>query len=86
MADKPLRVEVNEWKQNKVTKYLVETINADLELIKEVWTSGGYTTESQSGTIQLNSQALGSITAIRNVLDLIEDNLGTEESEIISVN
>ena len=86
MADKPLRVEVNEWKQNKVTKYFIECIKQDIDIIKESWSSGAYTMPEQSATIQLNSKALGSIEALMNMQDLIEDNLGTDESEIISVN
>lgn len=78
---KPIRQEVTEWKQHKVTKYLIESLERDVSEIQETWAAAAYTTEMESGTIQLNSQALGSIKAIREMLDFISSDMGSSEEK-----
>lgn len=78
MIEKPLKQEIVEWKQHKVTKYLIQQLKDDMKVIQETWTHGGFTTESESGTIQLNSRALGNIKALGELLDYIEQDMGVE--------
>lgn len=78
---KPLKQEVVEWKQSKVTKYLLQYIDDEVKSMQELWAAGGYTMESQSGTIQLNSQAIGSIKGLGQLLDFLESDMDAEEAE-----
>ena len=80
MIERPLKTEVVEWKENKVTRYLVDQIQRDIEEIKDVWVNGGYSAPDQAATIQLNSKALGGAHALSALLDFIEDELGVEET------
>ena len=82
MTDRPLKQEVAEWKQHKVTKHLVKELEDTLEGVKEEWANGGFTLESESGTLQLNSRALGNIKALGQLLDYIEGDMDSAESVI----
>lgn len=61
------------WLQMDQTKDLLRYLKQDLENVKDQWASGGYTTESQDGTIQLNSMALGSVRSLNNIINAIEE-------------
>ena len=76
---KPIRQEIAEWKQHKVTKYLVECLKQDVEELKEIWAAGQLTTPDQAGTIQLNSRAQGQVAAILQTVDFIESDMGVED-------
>lgn len=76
---RPLKQEVAEWKQNKVTKYLIQTLEEDVEALKDVWANGGFTQPEQAGTIQLNSRALGQIAALIQTLEFLETDMDAEE-------
>ena len=78
---KPIRQEVAEWKQHKVTKFLIKRLEDDTQEIKEMWAQGAYTLESESGTLQVNSQALGSLKAIGDLLDYLEGDMDSEEAK-----
>ena len=82
MIEKPLKQEVAEWKDHKVTKYLRKYLEADLQETLEIWGGGGFTMESQSGTIQLNSQALGGVKTLSQLLDYLDSDMDAEESQI----
>mgnify|MGYP001813239040 CR=1 FL=1 len=75
---KPLRQEVTEWKQHKVTKYLVEQLGEDLENLKEMWAAGQFTAPDQAGTIQMNSRAIGQIAGITAILDFVASDMDAE--------
>ena len=79
---KPIKQEVVEWKQHKVTKYLMHHLKEDIELIKDIWANGQYTTESEGGTIQLNSQALGGVRALNSTLDFLESDMDSSEEKV----
>ena len=76
---KPIRQEVAEWKQHKVTKYLVERLIEDAKDLKDLWAEGSFTGADQSITIQLNSRAIGQYAAIAQMLEFIESDMDIEE-------
>ncbi len=60
------------WLQHPCTRHILHNLQADVVDILEKWSSGGYTQESTSGTIQLNSEAIGQYKAIESMLQHIE--------------
>lgn len=60
------------WLQHPCSRALVHTLQADEFDLKESWSNGNYTAESEYGTIQLNSKALGEIQATQSILTFVE--------------
>ena len=82
MQQIPLKQEIVEWKANKVSKYLVQELQNNMNEIKDQWMNGGFTLESESGTLQMNSRALGNIKALGETLDFIENNMDAGDTLI----
>ena len=79
MIEKPLKNEIQEWKQNKVSKYLMKRLEEDRKELMEMWAAGQFTAPDQSATIQLNSRALGMFAALEQVEDFLESDMDVEE-------
>ena len=65
--------EINGWLIHPVTEKHIDRLKEAKEEIKENWARGDYTTESIEGTIQKNSEALGSVGMIDQILIDLED-------------
>lgn len=68
------------WLEMEQTRNLLKFLKQDLENVKEQWASGGYTTESQDGTLQLNSMALGSVRSLNNIINAIEEGVDFDDA------
>ena len=66
------RSERESWLQHPCTRALLHTMQGDIVDILEAWSDGSYTAESTSGTIQLNSEAIGQFKAASAVVDYVE--------------
>lgn len=66
------RAEREAWLQHPCTRAAIHTLQADVIDVLETWSNGGYTAEDTSGTIQLNSEALGQYKATENILNYME--------------
>lgn len=75
------RAERGAWLQHPCTRALLHTLQADIIDILETWSQGGFTEESTSGTIQLNSEAIGQYKAAESTAQYIEGINDTEMFE-----
>lgn len=65
--------EVVAWCKHPVTQALIYSLYGDMAGHFEGWLNGEFTGKSADETIQKNSKALGSVSAIEAVLSWIED-------------
>lgn len=65
-----------EWKTNPVTVELFDFFSRSREVIKDQWLQGAFTAEEGSGTIQLNSEAIGKAKLLDELCDFQLEWLG----------
>jgi len=68
-----------EWAAQEETIILKKQLRQDKQDILNHWSVGGYTEETDSGTAQLNAQALGKVEAIDQILGWIDADEETED-------
>lgn len=64
----------SDWAISEDTLSFIKRLKQDKQDIMEHWAVGSYTAETDSGTCQLNAQALGRIEAIDQIIIWIQDN------------
>ena len=52
---------------------LLKELKEARENFKDTWASGGFTTETSSGTAQLNAEWIGRAQMAAEIIDMIED-------------
>jgi len=62
------------WRQLPETQDLLKVLEEDVQNISEAWIDGAYTDTSAEGTAQKNSEALGKVRAIVDIIDWIRSN------------
>ncbi len=60
----------HQWKTLPVTQNLFKVLKDLEDDLKDSWASGLYTSEEAVGTVQLNAEALGKLSAIRSIKEL----------------
>jgi len=79
--DIPDNDELRSWITQKEGKYLISLLRSDYEDTKEDWVNGLFTVETEDGTIQQNSKALGKCQNLQDVIYILE-NFGKTTEEI----
>ena len=79
---KPIKQEVNEWKEHKVTKYLIKELKKDRAVLQEMWAAGQFTMQDTDGTIQMNSRSIGQVAAIDATLEFVDGDMDAEEGVV----
>jgi len=68
------------WKQHELTKATALMARACIASLHESWESGGLTVDSIEGSTMKNAEAIGTISAMRDVLEFIDDITLDEET------
>ena len=68
------------WMNQRVGKYHKSVLFEKVEDLKDCWANGDFTGNSTEETIQLNSEALGKVQAIADVIVTLEE-MTTDDSE-----
>ena len=64
--------EVRNWQRHPATVYILKQLEADYLNYHLLWENGHFTAESDSGTIQANSKALGALEALCAIAESID--------------
>lgn len=72
MIEKPVHEEIREWQQLRCTRYLLQLIDTAIADTQEVWAGGGFTSETEFKTNQLNASAIGFIRAMEELYTTVE--------------
>lgn len=64
-----------DWLENPCTRALLSYLELGELEIADTWATSAYTHESAEGTVQKNSEALGAIGNMRDILSWIDNNL-----------
>ena len=80
------KAEVLDWKRNRVTQAFLDIVDDERERLKEHVITGGATSESVDGTVQLIAKSIGKAEALDEVMttlieDLLEEAVGDDEDE-----
>ena len=65
--------EIKAWSEHPATNALIHTLYGDLVGHFEGWANGNFTGPTNDETIQQNSKALGSVSAIELILGWMDD-------------
>ncbi len=71
--EEPTPAEFRGWLDQKTGKYFILWLKNEMLLIQEDWANGDFTGDSTEKTIQLNSEAIGKINQIANILLTLEE-------------
>jgi len=61
--------EWTEWKLHPVTIEFFHSVKARIEDKKDSWANGNFTAESLDGSMQKNSEAIGAVLALTDLLE-----------------
>lgn len=64
--------ELKEWAQLPVTREFRDKLKLDRAELMEAWARGQFTNITADGTIQKNSEAIGQVIAIDQIVEYIE--------------
>lgn len=70
--DRPEKEVREQWFQNPMTKYIIQTLNQGITDYKDAWMEGCFTHETAEGTVQKNSEALGKCQGIEECIEIME--------------
>ncbi len=70
---KPNEMMCSEWRSHPVTLYILDSINVTIKELEEVWSTGGYVSDTEFETLKLNLKALGMAQALNHMYDEIKD-------------
>ena len=65
--------EVRGWREQSVGRYFEELLKQKMEDLKDDWANGDFTGQTPEETIQLNSEALGKVWQIADILLTLEE-------------
>lgn len=74
----PTAEEVRGWREQSVGQYFEDMLKQKMEDLKDGWANGGFTGENAEMTIQLNSEAIGKVQQIADILIDLEE-MSTDE-------
>lgn len=67
----PSKEDFLQWLAEPMTRWLLrQWLPLQIQNIKDQWAAGVFATESQSGTIQLNAEAIARVTALQQLSEL----------------
>lgn len=61
--------EIETWNKHPATQYILARIEQNVLNLNISWSSGSFTEEAESGTIQRNAEALGEVAAFTAIED-----------------
>jgi hypothetical protein len=71
----------DDWLSHPVTVRLNQYLRAKKQEFLEAWGDGRFTAESDTGTLQLNANALGQVEILTRLLDLQPDDFLSENQQ-----
>lgn len=77
----PTPAEFRGWLDQKTGKYFILWLKNEMLELQECWANGDFTGDSTEKTIQLNSEAIGKINQIANILLNLDEMKTNEESD-----
>lgn len=66
------RKEIQAWRNHPATIFLIKQLEADYLTYHSEWENGNFTSETDSGTAQLNAEALGAVDALSKIAEYID--------------
>ena len=77
----PSPIQARGWMNQRVGKYHKAQLVEILEDIKDNWANGDYTGKNTEETIQLNSEAIGRVQQVAEIILILEEMCTDEDDE-----
>jgi hypothetical protein len=80
-AVEPSAEEARGWLNQSAGKYFMHTLRVKLEDLKDDWANGAFTRDHVEASYQLNSEALGKVQQLADIILTLEEMTIDEEDE-----